>query len=107
MNLSNSSKAKITKPNEKKSEISNEVEVVAPVVVLTSNKKVAQDIAKWGERKNELDTDQITQEQQSQLQSQQLQQKNTPNDSTSNTDITSTNNNNNSSTLSFLLLIFL
>lgn len=54
MNLSASSKSKITQTSsgDKKSE--PEVEVVAPAVVLTSMKKVSQNIAKWGERQSEL-----------------------------------------------------
>jgi hypothetical protein len=54
MNLSASSKSKL-KQSEKPSEAVGDVaEVVAPVVVLTSMKKVSQNIAKWGERKSEI-----------------------------------------------------
>jgi RNA-binding protein 5/10 len=57
MNLSASSKSKI-KQSEKHSEPSGEVaEIVAPVVVLTSMKKVSQNIAKWGERKSEFEAE--------------------------------------------------
>eukprot|EP00604_Paraphysomonas_vestita_P000531 CAMPEP_0174825920 /NCGR_PEP_ID=MMETSP1107-20130205/43266_1 /TAXON_ID=36770 /ORGANISM="Paraphysomonas vestita, Strain GFlagA" /LENGTH=838 /DNA_ID=CAMNT_0016058065 /DNA_START=1649 /DNA_END=4165 /DNA_ORIENTATION=- len=86
MNLSNSSKAKITKPNEKKSDSSNETEIVTPVVVLTSMKKFSQDIAKWGERKHELESIEQTYQEQSQ------QQKAVTNDSTNNIEIQINNN---------------
>lgn len=97
MNLSNSSKAKITKPNEKKSDSSNETEIVTPVVVLTSMKKVSQDIAKWGERKHELESIEQTYQEQSQ------QQKAVTNDSTNNIEIQI---NNNSSTFPLIYFFF-
>lgn len=50
MNLSAASKSKITKSNEKRVD----EEVLAPVVVLTSKKKVSENIAKWGERQSEI-----------------------------------------------------
>jgi hypothetical protein len=60
MNLSASSKSKITQTisgaagSDKRADLEREIEVVAPAVVLTSMKKVSQNIAKWGERKSEL-----------------------------------------------------
>jgi hypothetical protein len=64
MNLSASSKSKIAQTPSSSSDkrVEPENEVVAPAVVLTSMKKVSQNIAKWGERKSELNVAQETNE---------------------------------------------